>query len=157
MRSWAGTGVAPATPRSEYSPPGPGLVGVEEQVRHRLRRVRPGRARRGVVGQEEHAERLVAQCVDQRTDDVGVPAFERCDLLVDGTLVARLVGGLDVEEEEVTVRERRQRRVTLRDVVVVEAGGGAGHVEHLDAGEDAEAAHEVDGRRQPAARRRSGR
>ena len=93
---------------------------------------------------------LVAERVDQRPDDVGVPALERRDLLVDRTLVAGFVGGLDVQEEEVAIGERRERGVALRDVVVVEPGGGAGHVEHLDAREHAETAHEIDRRRQPA-------
>ena len=52
---------------------------------------------------------------------------------LDRVLVAGLVGGLDVQQEEVAVGERREARVALRDVVVVEAGGRAGDVEHLDA------------------------
>ena len=83
-------------------------VGAVEEVRHRLRRVRARRARGGVVGQEQDAEGLVGQRVDERPDDVGVPALERRDLLVDRALVPGLVGGLDVQEEEVAVGERRQ-------------------------------------------------
>ena len=52
--------------------------------------------------------------VGQRADDVAIPAFERGHLLVRVTLVRRLVGRLDVEEEEVSVLERRQGRVALR-------------------------------------------
>ncbi len=74
-------------------------------------------------------------------------------------LVTGLVGGLDVQQEEVAVGERLERGVALRGVVVVEAGGRAGNVDDLDAGEHAEPAHEVDRRRQAAldavARRRS--
>ena len=62
-------------------------------------------------------------------------------------LVAGLVGGLDVEQEEVPVAERVDAGDALRGVVVVEAGGRAGDVEDLDAGEHAEPAHEVDRRR----------
>ena len=91
----------------------------------------------------------VAERVDERPDDVGVPALERRDLLVDRALVAGFVGGLDVQEEEVAVGERRERGVALRDVVVVEPGGRARDVEHLDARQHAEPAHQVDRRRQP--------
>ena len=157
MRPWAGTGVAPATPRSEYSPPGPGSS--RSKSRYGTGSDVWVRAAHGVAwsGRRSTRNGSPPQRVDERADDVGVPALERRDLLVDGALVAGLVGGLDVEEEEVAVRERRERRVALRGVVVVEAGGRAGHVDDLDAGEHAEAAHEVDGRRQPAGARRSGR
>ena len=155
MRSCAGTGAAPATPRSVYSPPAPG-TSVSK------RRYGTGsdvcvRAAHGVAwsGRRSTRNGSSPSASTQRTDDVGVPALERRDLLVDRALVAGFVGGLDVQEEEVAVGERRERGVALRDVVVVEAGGRAGDVEHLDAREHAEAAHEVDGRRQPAARRRS--
>ena len=46
--------------------------------------------------------------VDERTDHVGVPALERVDLHVGATLVAGLVGRLDVQHEEVAVGERRR-------------------------------------------------
>ena len=72
------------------------------------------------------------------------------DLLLDRALVTGFVGGFHVEQEEVAVGERRERGVALRGVVVVEARGRAGNVDDLDAGEHAEAAYEVDGRRQPA-------
>ena len=133
MRSWPGTGVQPATPRSVYSPPAPGSsvanrrygTGSDVCVRaaHGV----------GVIGQQEDPVVLVAERLDERTDDVGVPALERRDLLVDRALVPGFVGRLDVEEEEVAVGERRERGVALRDVVVVEARGRARDVEHLDA------------------------
>ena len=60
---------------------------------------------------------------------VGVPALERVDLLVDRALVPGFVGGLDVQQEEVAVGERREHGVALRGVVVVEPGGRAGDVD----------------------------
>ena len=150
MSSCAGTGSAPATPRSLYTPPGRVVLAVEEQVRHRVGGVRAQRARRGVVGQHQDAERLAVERVDERPDDVGVPALERRDLLVDRALVPGLVGGLDVEQEQIRALQRRERGVALRDVVVVEPGGRARHVDDLEVHEHAEPAHEVDGRRQAA-------
>ena len=45
--------------------------------------------------------------------------------------VTGLVGGLDVEEEHVSVLERREARVALRAVVVVEPRGRAGDVDDV--------------------------
>ena len=84
---------------------------VEQQVRHRVGRVRAQRARRRMVGQEQHAIRLAIERVDQRTDHVAVPTLERGHLLPDLALVAGFVGGLDVQEKEVAVTERREARL----------------------------------------------
>ena len=57
---------------------------------------------------------LRCERVDERADHVVVPLLERADLLGDVALVPGFVGGLDVEEEEVTVVERREGGVALR-------------------------------------------
>ena len=57
------------------------------------------RTRNGVAARAERAE--------HRSDDVGVPPFERVDLHVGESLMTRFVGRLDVHEEEVAVLERR--------------------------------------------------
>ena len=89
---------------------GSGCRVVDEQVGHGVGGVGAQGARRRVVGQQEDAVRLAAQRGVERADDLGVPALERRDLLGGVALVAGLVGGLDVQEEEVTVLERREAR-----------------------------------------------
>ena len=61
-------------------------------------------------------------------------------------LVTGLVGRLDVQDEQIAIRERLETRRRLRAVVVVEAGGRARHIDDLDAREDAESLHEIDRR-----------
>ena len=58
-------------------------------------------------GRQQDAKRRAARAerTDHGADDVGVPALERVDLLVGEPLMAGLVGGLDVQQEEVTVGE----------------------------------------------------
>ena len=68
----------------------------------------------------------------------------------DEPLVPGFVGCLDVQHEQVAIVERVDARMRLRGVVVVEAGGRAGNVDDLDAGEHAEALHEIDRRRHAA-------
>ncbi len=83
--------------------------------------------------------------VEQRPQDRGVDAFDRLHLLGRVAHVSRLVGRLDVDEDEVVTRERRKRGARLGGVVGVEVAGGAGHVYDLDAGVAADALDEVDG------------
>ena len=79
-------------------------------------------------------------------EDAAVPGLERLDLLVEVAGVAGLVGGLDVDEEQVgAVGQRAQRGVALALVVGVVPAGGARDLDDVDAGEHAEPADEVDG------------
>ena len=124
MSSWAGTGAQCAVAGSVYTPPTSHARGVEQEVRHRVRRVRHrahgvawsgnNRIRYGVTSRVER--------VDDRTDDLAVPSFERVDLDVGATLVPRLVGRFDVQHEQIAIVERIEARARLRAVVVVEAG-----------------------------------
>src|SRR4051794_6470102 len=96
---------------------------VEEEVRDRVRGVGPEPNRGRVVRHEQDpVVTELRQRGDERADDLAIPGLERGDLLPRVLLVAGFVGRLDVEEEEVAIRQARQARVALRAVVVVEAG-----------------------------------
>jgi hypothetical protein len=58
-----------------------------------------------VVREQQDAERLGAgrERVDDRTDHVGVPTFERVDLHVREALMPGLVGRLDVQHEQIAI------------------------------------------------------
>src|SRR6202521_3672476 len=123
---------------------------VEEQVRDRVGDMGAEGARRGVVREQQDPVGLTIERGAQRPDDLGVPVFERGHLLADVALVAGLVSGLDVQQEERMVGERVETRRGLRRVVVVEAGCRPGDVEDLQSGEDPESAYEVHRRAEPA-------
>ena len=83
--------------------------------------------------------------IDDRPDDVGIPAFERVDFDVGPALVTCFVGRLDMQYEQVAIRERAQARVALRDIVVVESRGRTWYVDHLYTREYPKTLHEIDG------------
>ncbi len=57
----------------------------------------------------------------------------------------RLVRRLDMHPDEVVVRKRGDRRASLGGIVGVEIARGARHVDHVEAGQTADAAYQVDG------------
>ena len=151
MRSWPGTSTQVGGGGLRVGAARPVLRRVDEQVRHRVGGVGLELHGRGVVGQQQQPPRTEGvEPVDQVGQDAAVPGLERLHLLLEVAGVAGLVGGLDVDQEQVgSVGQRAQGGVALALVVGVEPPGGAGHLDALDVGEHAEAADEVDRRDEP--------
>ena len=84
------------------------------------------------------------QRLQQRADDVFVDALERFHFFIRLALVRRLVRRLDVDADEVVVRQGGDGVPALGGVVGVEVAGGAGHVDALPAEQHADAAHQID-------------
>ena len=111
MSSWPATTGASATPRLGVRATGTVDRGVDEQVRHRVARVRLERAAasRGraagacATGRARRARSTRSVRISR------VPPLERAHLLVDVARVAGLVGRLDVDDEEVAVVARARR------------------------------------------------
>ncbi len=103
----------------------------------------PRPQRRQVIGQDEDGRRQGAR--HERRQDLVVDALDRLDLLRQAAHVRRLVGRLDVDPHEVVVTERLGGGARLGAVVGVEIAGRARHVDHVEAGDAADAAHQIDG------------
>src|SRR5690606_17320436 len=148
----AGDGRAPRRRRFAVHPAGPVDLAVDEQVGHGPAGVRAQLDRRRVVGQQQEPPGTeVVEPLDEAGEDAPVPRLQRRHLGLEVAGVARLVGGLDVEQEDVgAVGQRAQGGVPLALVVGVVPAGRPRHLDDLEAGEHAEAADEVDGRDQRA-------
>ncbi len=73
--------------------------------------VGPRPEQRGMVGRDQDAAVAVGfERLEERADDVAVDPLERLDLGVGSPLVARLVGGLDVNADEVVILQGLDRR-----------------------------------------------
>jgi len=117
-------------------------VGLDPRADHGegdgLGGVGPYRDGGGVVGQDGDApvEARPLKARQDRSDDPGVEALDRLDLLFELAIVAHLVGGLDVEVDEVHPVEGLEAGGDLPLVVGVEDSGGSGDVDYLEAGVD---------------------
>src|SRR5213083_1416786 len=89
---------------------------------HRVVGVRLQRARRRMVGHDQQAPLAArgAQPLEQRADHLRVHVLDRLDLLLRVAHVAALVGRLDVQEEEVALRQGAQPVLGLAAEVRVE-------------------------------------
>src|SRR6185437_3858067 len=66
--------------------------------------------------------------------------------------VRSFIRRFDVNADQVERSERFDSKAPLGDVIGIEVAGGAGHVNAMPADEDADAAHEIDGGDDGAAR-----
>ena len=146
MSSWPGT---TGRRRRRLGVGAAGAGGGESTSRygHRVGGVGLEVQRRGVVRQQQQAPRPMASRPATRSARMRRSQFSRAlHLLVDVAGVARLVGGLDVDDEEVgAVGEGVEGGVPLALVVGVVLAGGAGTSTTSHVGEHAEAPHQVDG------------
>ena len=78
--------------------------------------------------------------------DVFVEFLDRLDLLLERTFVRGLVGRLNMDKHEIFVRKRVPCRGNLARIIGAEVAGGARNEANVEAGKDADAAHQVHGR-----------
>ena len=106
----------------------------------------PDLERRGMVGQRKDPVFIeLLHPVHDVPDDELIEVLDGPDLVLHITGVSCFIRRLHVEVHDVLRLEREERMLRLADVVRVEPAGGAGHVDHLESGVDAEALGEVDG------------
>ena len=100
-----------------------------------------------MIGADEHSPRRQRRQMsrDRRHDEL-VDPLDRPHLLDGVPLVARLVGGLDMDADEIGVSELRDRRPPLGGVVGVEIAGRPRHLEALPAGQRRQAPQQIDRR-----------
>src|SRR5262249_7872936 len=81
----------------------------------------------------------------ERADDVPIDVFESFHLGVDLALMRRFIRGLDMNADEIVIRQRRDAVAALGGIVGVEIAGGTGHVDPLPAQKYADAPDQVHG------------
>ena len=100
-----------------------------------------------MIGADEHSPRRQRRQMgrDRRHDEL-IDPLDRPHLLDGIPFVARLVGGLDMDADEIGVSELRDRRPPLGGVVGVEIAGRPRHLEALPAGQRRQAPQQIDRR-----------
>lgn len=102
--------------------------------------------RRGVIGGDQDSPFVEgAEFVEDGADDVLVDLLEGFDFCGGVAEVARFVGGLDVDNDEIVVVEGGDGGGTFARVVRVQKAGCSFDVEHGHADSFGEAANEIDG------------
>ena len=91
----------------------------------------------GVVGRDEDPAAVGGDRPAERADDLAVDPLQGLDLGVGPAFVAGLVGGLDVDADDVVVLQGLDPGPPLGRVVGVEVAGRARDVDPVPAGEDA--------------------
>ena len=120
---------------------------VVEQGRHRVGDVGAQRQRSEVVHGHHHAVvfAAVVEVGDNRRDDARIEVRDGGEFVGQRALVAGLVRGLEVHEDEVALAQGLAGGLRLALVVGVDIAGGAGDVDHLQAADHPQAFEQVDG------------
>ncbi len=98
-----------------------------------------------VVGRDQDPAALLGDGSAERADNLAVNPLERLDLGVGSPFVAGLVGGLDVNADDVVILESLDAITPLGRVIGVEVARRARDIDPIPAGEDAHASNQVDG------------
>ena len=106
----------------------------------------------GMIGQNGNADGLIHQsdCLDDGLDEALVEVIDGEKLELKVAIVASLVGGFYVQEDEVVVLQGINGRLRFAFVVGVGKSCGPLHVDDFQAGIMSDAANEVDGRNDAA-------